>query len=295
MKTIPILCLSLSALLIMSCQKELSYSLADPGGGSNNGSGNPGSSNGDLLVKAVQVSPATNDTNTITFQWDASKRLTQYTSQGKVQGMAAAILHVITRDNSGKITRVLSKSSFPTASSDSAVYWPVYVTGTSKLAYVKAKEYGGFLGDVNDSAVYVYNAAGQVIQREIFSDLLGTMAPSAKNTFTYDANGNLLVNTQYTANFLTGSYSQPAVTTNTWGTHKSAVTLGEEAMISLDPANVSKNELLKQVTNAVQSGSTYTTTMSEQLYNSFDRPTKATLNLMPQPPGYTNKLTYFYQ
>ncbi len=294
MKTILIFCLSLSALSIMSCQKELSYTLGDPAG-SNNGNGNTGSSNGDLLVKALQISPATNDTNTITFQWDASKRLTQYTSQGKVQGIAVAILHVITRDNSGKITKILSKSAMPNASADSAVYWPAYVTGTSKLAYVKAKEYGGFLGDVNDSAVYVYNAAGQVIQREIFSDFLGTMAPTAKNTFTYDANSNLLVNTQYNADFLTGVYTQSAATTNTYGTHKAGITMGEEAMISLDPANVSKNEMVKQVTNAVQSGSTYTSTFSEQQYSSFDRPTKATINVTPQPPGYTMKLTYFYQ
>ncbi|HEU4472323.1 MAG TPA: hypothetical protein VFR58_14625 [Flavisolibacter sp.] len=205
------------------------------------------------------------------------------------------ISHVITRDNSGKITKILSKSAMPIASSDSTVYWPTYVTGTSRLAYVKATRYGGFLGDINDSAIYVYNAVGQVIQREIFSDFLGTMAATTKNTFTYDANGNLLVNTQYSTDLLTGSYSQSAVTTNTWGTHKAGVTLGEEAMISLDPVNVSKNELVKQVTNAVQSGSTYTFTASEQLYNSFDRPTKSTLNVMPQPPGFTNKITYFYQ
>jgi hypothetical protein len=212
-----------------------------------------------------------------------------------VQGTAVSILHVISRDNSGKITKIVSKSTFPSASADSAVYWPTYVTGTSKLAYVKAKQYGGFLGDINDSAVYVYNAAGQVTQREIFSDWLGSMEPTNKNTFTYDANGNLLVNTQYNADVLTGVYTQSAATTNTFGTHKAGLTLGEEAMISLDPVNLSKNEMVKQVTNAVQSGSTYTSTFSEQQYNAFDRPIKATLNVTPQPPGYTNKLTYFYQ
>jgi len=280
---------------MMSCQKEIEDTLGNPNGNNGNGSGTSGSSNGDLLVKAWQISPATNDTNIITAQWDASKRLTQYLSQGKVQGIAMTISHVISRDGSGKITKVVSKTVMPTASTDSTVYWPTYVAGTSKLDYVKATVYGGIFGDIHDSAVYVYNSAGLLTQREIFSDLFGTLEPTIKSVYTYDSNGNLLTTTQYDADIFTGAYSQSALTTNTFGTHKSSVVLGEEALISLEPANMSKNELIKSVTNAVQSGSTYTTTMSEQQYNSFDRPTKGTMNVLPQPPGYTNKLIYFYQ
>ena len=74
---------ALSLVIIMSsCQKEVDFDdPLQPNGGTPSGT-----SNGDILVKALEITIQTKDTNTLPFQWDNAKRLLQYYSLGKVNG-----------------------------------------------------------------------------------------------------------------------------------------------------------------------------------------------------------------
>lgn len=272
---------SLLTLVFVSCQKEIDW-----------GTGTSGGSDGDLLVKAHQITIATNDTNVLTFQWDASKRLLKYTSAGKVNGTLTDITHTISRLSDGKIQRIVSKSSLTAGFLDSTVYIPVYETSSTRLKYVIDTQYT-LLGPILDSCVYVYNGSGQVTSKETFSDFFGIVIPSGKETYVYDANGSITTISNYSFNGAT--YDLAATSTNTFSNHKSAVTLKEESFIILGAANASPKEVTKLVTNAVSSGTTYTNTFSAQQYNSNDRPKQASLSVMPQPPGYDMKLNYFYQ
>jgi hypothetical protein len=273
-------------LLFTSCQKELNFDSPTTTSGG-------GSSNGDLFVKALQISVSTNDTNTITMQWDAAKRLLQYKSSGRVNGVATNILYVINRDNAGKIQTIVSKSSLMGGLIDSIVYQVHYLNGSTRLSYVNGTKFST-IGNINDSSVFTYNAAGQVSSKETFSDFFGTMDPESKQDYQYDANGNVLKITDFNTDF-NGGYTQSAVTTNTFGTHKAAVILGEESYIVLGAANVSKNNLAQDVTNAVASGTTYTTVVSQQQFNSFDRPSQEIMTVNSQPTPLAHKIFYFYQ
>lgn len=268
------------ALLFASCQKEIDWGT--------NTSGN----DGDLLVKALQITPSTNDTNVITFQWDAANRVTKYTSAGKVNGIATDILYAVSRLSDGKIQKILSKSSLTVGFLDSVVYFPVYLPSSTRLNYVLDSQYT-IIGTIADSTSYQYNAAGQISSKETFTDLLGSMDPYSKETYVYDANGNVTSISNYTYNGAT--YDLSGTTTNTFSAHKSSVSLKEESFIVFGATNVSPNELTKVVTNAVVSGTTYTNTFSAQQYNSNNRPKQASLSVMPQPPGYDMKLLYYYQ
>jgi len=281
--------LSLTAILLtfifISCQKEIDWGLSGGGGG--------GSSSGDLLVKALEITTATNDTNTLTFQWDINKRLLVYKSIGKVNGIATNILHTITRSSDGKIQKIVSLSS-SSGLSDSVVYYPVYLSGSSRLAYIRDTQYT-FIGNFSDSAAITYNASGQVASKESFIDFFGLLTPTGKEAYTYDANGNITLINVLAPNG-SGGYDPSITVTYTFNSKKSAITLGEESFIVIGAANVSKNDATMVVNDATAGGGTsYTGTYSQQQYNSFNRPTSAKLSLTPQPPGYDVAVSYFYQ
>jgi YD repeat-containing protein len=267
-----------SVLFFVSCQKEIDWGLAS-------------NSFGDLLIKAVQVTPSTNDTNTITLQWNASRRLVSYKSAGKVNGAATDILYTISRQADGKITKIVSSSSLTAGFLDSTVYFPFYQAGGSALSYVIDSQYT-IIGTIMDSITYSYNGT-QIISKETFSDLFGSLVPTGKQVYTYDANGNITVVTDSIPN---GSgYDLGSTTTYTYDSHRSMITLGEETFIVLDPVNVCKNNFTKQIVTDATGGNSSTTTGSQFQFNAVDRPIKFTLSVTPQPPGYDTKLTLFYQ
>jgi len=280
MRKINLLILAFSGILLVSCQKEIDWATSSGGGGG---------TDGDLLVSALQVTVSTNDTNRLAFEWDGSKRLTQYKSFGKVSGVATDILHKITRLGDGKIARIVSKTSL-SALIDSTVYTPFY--NGAQLRYVIDTQYT-VIGNILDSIVYTYTA-GKVSAKETYSDFFGGMDISGKETYEYDASGNVTVIKTYSPDGL-GGVDLAGTTTNTYDGHKAMVTLGEESYIVLGAANVSPRNSVKQVTNAVSSGTTYTSVISNFVFNSFDRPRAASIKVTPQPPGYDLKLSFFYQ
>ncbi len=266
-------------LFFVACQKEIDW-----GAGTN--------SYGDLLVRAEQVTPSTSDTNILTLKWDASRRLIFYKSAGKVNGGATDILDSIVRKPDGKIAKIVSRSSLTAGFLDSTVYFPFYQTGNSKLDYVIDSQYT-ILGTIVDSTTYLYNGT-QVIAKETFTDFFGFLVPSGKQIITYDANGNVKTVTDSIPN-IAGGYDLGSVTTYTYDSHRSMLTLGEETFIILDPVNAGKNNFTKQVVNDVAGGNSSTTTGSQYQFNNADRPLKFNLSVTPQPPGYDLKLTMTYQ
>lgn len=274
---------------LISCQKEIDWGT----GGSGGSGGGGGSTSGDLLVKALQITPATSDTNTITFQWDTNKRLLVYNSSGKVNSIETDIHYSISRLTDGKISKIVAISSATAGVIDSIVYLPTYVTSSSKLAYVIDTEYS-IIGQIIDSASYTYNSNGMVSSKETSTEILGFTIPSSKESYTYDGNGNVITITDYTANGV-GGYDIAATQTYTYDSHKSSVTLGEESYIVIGAANISKNNGIKIVTNDVTGGQNYSGVFSQQQFNSNDRPTQSSLSVTPQPPGYDLKLLYYYQ
>ncbi|HEY0039330.1 MAG TPA: hypothetical protein VGB71_01640 [Flavisolibacter sp.] len=276
--------------LLTSCQKEISF-----GDDNNTGSGGTvpgGSADGDLMVRALQISPATNDTSILTCTWNTNKQLLTYNSNGKVQGTLIKINHNITRDATGKINTIISKTFVSGAISDSVGYR--YFYNGSKVNYILSGR-STILGSLNDSTVLTYNSSNQVISKETFSDLFGSMDPLSKEEYQYDAAGNIKVVTAYTADFFTGTYTQSGFLNYTFDTHKAAVILGEEAFSIIGAGNISKNNVTKLVTNNVTSGTTYTATVTTNNFNSHDRPIQSNFVVMPQPPGYNQKVEYYYQ
>jgi hypothetical protein len=276
----------LLCLFLFSCQKEVDFANGNGGG---NGGGTGGTSNGDLLVKALQVTTSTNDTNVITFQWDANKRLLAYNTNGKVNGVSLTLSLVITRESDGKIKKIVDNNSLYVII-DSIVHYVHYKTGTTKLDYVISINYSTLLGDLKDSSSFTYNTSGKVFSKETFAeDLLGGITKS-KSEYTYDAGGNLITLKGYDENG-SGGYDLSLTVNYTYSSHKSAVVLGDESYIAMDAENASKSDLIKEVND------NYTAIFSQQQYNSFDRPAQAHLNAAAQPPfpGFDMKVIYYYQ
>ncbi len=281
-----IICLS-------SCQKEL----VDPAGENGTGSGSGGgsnNSNGDLLVKGVSITGA--DTTIINLKWDSNKRLSQYLSTGRTNGIATNSRTDITRESNGNIKKMINSPMGAGGSFDSTVSYVYYQPGTSKLSYVKDINYAvGFT--FSDSALITYNAAGKISVKEIYFEnfITGAMMKQSKSSYTYDAQGNLITNTTLTADPNTGIYAPGFVITNSYDSHLAPASFGDEAFIvrGLSEESVSANHLIKKV----QTGSALdiTLTMSQFQFNSYNRPTAEVIAFTPVPPGYTLKVTYYYQ
>ena len=271
--------------LFFSCQKEIT---GDVKSGGNGGTG--GSSNGDLLIKGLGITTGTNDTTVSTFGYDANKRLIAYNSTGKANGTNIDLHYTITRLSDGKISRIVFKSAMQPGL-DSGVYYPHYISGTSKLSYVIDTQFTSF-GNLRDSVAYIYNSSNQITSKETFGTVFGISIPPTKATYAYDASGNLILMTIY-ASLGGGGYTQTGINNYTYNTHKSAGTFGEESFIFLGEAYVSKNDGTQGTINT--GGTIYTTTASQKQYNSFDRPTQAVTSLTPKPPGYDGKVFYYYQ
>jgi hypothetical protein len=273
------------ALAIVSCQKEITDGTPEqPGGGTG------GSSNGNRLVKLQQISTGGSDTNIITLKWDAAGRLWEYQSDGVVNTVATDILVKISRAADGKVNSIISKSTL--SMFDSSISKVYYVPGSGKLSYSTTTQYSTIFGDILDSSIYTYNGAGKLVTKESFMDFFGTMIPSTKQQYEFDGNGNVSKITDLSHDGT--SYNEEATTINTYNGHKAAVTYGEEeSFVHFGAMMTSVNYLDKQVTNAVSSGTTYTSIFSGSTYNSFDRPIKSTITTNPN--GLVGNVTYFYQ
>ena len=278
-------------LLISSCQKEFvdSTGATSTGGGSGSGS-----TNGNLLVKAVSVTGT--DTTFINLKWDSNKRLAQYLSTGKTNGIVTNSRTDIFRETNGNIKKMINSPIGGGAAFDSVVSFVYYQPGTSKLTYIKDINYvPGFT--FSDSMLITYNAAGKISVKEIYFEnfITGAMMKQSKSTYTYDTQGNLVTNTSLIADPVTGVYAPGFIITNSYDSHLAPASFGDDAFIirGLSEESVSTNHLIKKVQTG--SGINITLTMSQFQFNSSDRPTAEVIAFTPVPPGYTLTVTYYYQ
>ncbi len=263
------------ALFFASCQKEIDWGL-------NSGA------DGDLLVKSIEITQATNDSNIITLQYDGQKRLIEYRALGKVNGTTTNITHLISRQSDGKITKIVSRIAGSLI--DSTVYIPTY--DGNKLSYVLGTQYTTF-ANIEDSVKYTYNGLGFCVEIERFSDITGTMEGISKQTFVHDASGNPITEMMYIADGF-GGYDIAITTNYTYNGRKSAVTLGDESLIVFPVTTSAKNDLTEQVVNSLL-GTDLTYAITGQLYNNNNRPRQLSIKITPQPPGYDLKVVNYYQ
>jgi len=276
-------------LLISSCQKEFIDATVTPPGG-----GGGGTSNGQLLVKALSITGT--DTTTVTLTWDSNKRLTQYISMGKTNGIVTNSKTDIIRESNGNIKKMINNPMGGSAYVDSIVAFVGYQPGTSKIAYVKDINYTPFLS-FSDSIAITYNAAGKISTKESFFEnfLTGVMEKQSKSTYTYDAQGNLLTNTTLILDPVTMTYIPGFTITNSYDSHLAPASFGDDAFIvkGISEESISPNHLIKKVQTG--SGTDMMLTMSQFQFNSFNRPTAEVIAFTPVPPGYTLTVSYFYQ
>ena len=293
-----------ACLTFLSCQKEISWDIipSTGGGGTGGGSTGGGNTDGDLLVKAVAITEGTTDTNVVTLTWDANKKLTQYKSTGRTNGFDASAQYDIIRHSNGNIQKINSKPFAPFGgfAVDSIVTYTYYQSTSNKLQYAITTTYTSIM-DKKDSVVLTYNAAGYVTTKKVYSEsiITGSMDLQIEETYTYDANGNLTHSSTSMADPLTGVLSAAGTTTMSYNTHKGPSRLGEEAFLILSVENVSPNYTNTKIQSGTSGGGgtsiPITATLSNTLYNSFDRPIKGTITTTPTPPGYKIHYTYYYQ
>lgn len=278
--------LAIIILLITSCQKEYVDITAPPPGG--------GTTNGNLLVKALSITGT--DTTTVSLKWDSNKRLTQYISAGKTNGIVTDAKTDIIRESNGNITKMINSPMGGGGYIDSTVSYVYYQPGTSKITYVKNINYTAFV-NFGDSTIITYNAAGKISGKEIFFEnfITGGMEKQSKSTYTYDAQGNLVTNTTLIADPVTGAYAPGFTITNSYDSHLAAAAFGDDAFIvrGISEESVSPNHLIKKVQTG--SGIDMTLTMSQFQFNTFNRPTAEVITFTPIPPGYILTVSYFYQ
>ena len=262
-------------LLFASCQKELDWGLHQD-------------VDGDLLVKTLQITQETNDTNFITLQYDAEKRLIQYLSAGKVNGTATNISFKITRSADGKISRLVSKPGTPGV--DSIVYFPAY--DGDRISFCLDSTYTPFL-DIKDSTVLTYNSFGFCTEIEQYTDLFGTMEKMSKRSFVYDATGNPVSEKVFAPDGL-GGFELMDDVMYTYNDKKPAVKLGDESLIVFPITALANNDMTREEHDFVIAGERLVTITGQQ-YNAFNRPRQHAMTVVLPAPGYNLKLIHSYQ
>ena len=266
---------ALVSLFLVSCQKEIDWGLNQD-------------ADGDLLVKTVQITQETNDTNVITYQYDVNKHLIAYQSAGKINGIATNISYTITRSADGKITRLVSKTATPGI--DSIVYFPSY--DGDRIAYYIDSIYATFL-DAKDSTVLTYNSFGFCTEIEQFADLFGTMEKMSKRTFVYDATGNPISEKTFGPDGL-GGYELMDDAVYTYNDKKPAIKMGDEGLLVFSISSRANNDLTREEHDFVI-GAERLTTITGQQYNAFNRPRQHAMAVVLPAPGYNVKLVHSYQ
>ena len=184
----------LAAILLASCQKEVSFQSGSSGNNSGNGNGN-GNTSG-LLVKAVAVTGA--ETQTTIYTYDSQKRLETMSIKGTTGGIPVDSYHKYVRDGAGRIVKVLQKiADMQGATSDTSVTTYHYPNETTMnydyRIFVITVDMGGFSMSTIDSTVYSYTSDKMMSFHSFMSSSMmpGIIMSESKTDFSYDASGNV--------------------------------------------------------------------------------------------------------
>ena len=182
----------LVAILLASCQKEVSFQSGSNGNTGGNGNGN-GNTTG-LLVKAVAVTGA--ETQTTIYTYDSQKRLATMTIEGVSGGMPIHSYQRFERDGAGRIVKVLQKlgdvGGVPSDTAVKTIHYPDATTMNYDYSvHVMGMSMGPGLPPMQtiDSNVYHY-ASGKITSYDSYmsSSLMpGEIMMSSRYDFAYNA------------------------------------------------------------------------------------------------------------
>lgn len=273
--------LSAATVLLFSCQKERSLSSKE---------NSDTDATGTLLVKMVTNSGT--DSAVHVYSYNSSGQLIDMTTTGTDQGDVLFTQERIVRSSKGIIQKIFFKDADLIQSGiDSFIITAHYDEGlsryTSRTAII---DYGLMI--LRDSSVFTYDANGKMVTESNFSDNgAGSYHPGGKVEYTYAGN-NMATAKLYSYN--SGSYEEEFTLTCEYDTKTSPLILGNEAFL-IDYQGLggyySANNVTKQtVTYPSDPAETYTLTYT---YNSSGLPATSAAHI---PPGTTiYGSTYYYQ
>ena len=274
-----------------SCQKEITglVTVTDSTGG---GSTVPGSTNGDLLVKSYGRSGA--DSNVTTYTYNSAKKLiATYNVMSANSG--STTYYGFERDSTGLIVRrkQFTTSGLIPASPDTSVTVYHYSTGTTKQIIYSTSSIVAFGFSVDDSTVYTYNTVGKLTKTESYqsSILTGASELSSRNTFTYDASGN--VSTMVASGFLAGVPVSTITYTYTYDSKTSPETYTEAEAIAISSGPVATHnptgfQAVSTTAGTISSTNIYT-------YNTSNRPATSKQTVTQGTASTITNYTFYYQ
>lgn len=292
-------CLVLLTVSLFSCQKELPPLPSDTDTKTDTTPAvvdTPVVSQGLLLVKLVQnfkpSSGSSTQTVTTLVTWNSNKQITSYALSGTSNGTAVSATYTFTRNSGGVVTKAV-ESNFPVTNGyDSIVHTVTYQSGsTTKLKYVTSLQYASGLGyALSDSVIYTYDGNGRVSQKETYFGLLGTLIKSSRETYTYDASGNMTKQVVAAWDSNSSSYVTSSTYTFAYSSHKSMVQLGIEAFIV--PLQSLASPDYYTTYSARTESATISNDYSNTTYNSSDMPAYGTVTQTSATSSYNGSISF---
>jgi hypothetical protein len=272
-------------IFLFSCQKEIDWST------------DPVVNNGPVLYRIKSKTGATDTTQTDYF-YDANKRIIRELINGMGSGQNLNNELIITRNGSGVITKSVQKSAtLQAAGIDSVVTVYGYNPSSSQYTYSAfGLTVAGFT--VRDSAVYTYGS-GRISKDEHYLLVIGLPIPlppvlSARNTYTYSADGKNLLSVATDAATTPGGPLTPAAAqTFSMDTKTNALIVPNEAVVLGRLGLYSANNSTKAtLTNTIDPSQDFTMDITYR-YNTSNKP-DSSYNTRT-PGGAVTASKYFYQ
>lgn len=255
--------------VMAGCSKEESLETGGTGGGSTSGA---------LLTK-IQSTGA--QTATQDFTYDGNKRLVKYVSSGTFSGTSSNTTLTITRDASGRVTRIVEDIPASTGSPASSTPTTFYYQGPtdSKLKYaITLIEAPGFGFSFRDSIVFTYTGSSVSKTTHFYSiDEGASYEELLYSGFKYDARGNMIEQSLYQD---MGSGYEPLQTVTAEYDNKPApLDLNDDAFTEYGPGFlISPNNVTKFTLSSDLAGVLFTL-VSTYEYRSDGKPSKASGSL----------------
>jgi hypothetical protein len=271
----------LFVLVFVSCQKEIDWRL----GGS-----------GSQTLYRIKSTTGT-DTTQIDYSYDAAKRLIREKTAGITGGQNLDNDFIINRNSAGIIITTVQKGGALIAVNiDSVVTRYNYNTSTSQYtSSVFNLSIPGLA--VTDSAVYVYDASGRIIEDKHYLTIGGLPIPlppvlALKNRYTYSGS-NLTILSQDAANTPGGPLSPVSSQAFTYDVKTNPLIIGNEGVLLVRTGLYNANNVTKAVVaNVINPTQDFTMDYTYK-YNSYSKPDSS---YGTRTPGGTMTATkYFYQ
>lgn len=276
--------LTVITLTVLSCQKEIDW-----------GTGN----SADQALYRVKSKTGTTDTTQVDYFFDANKKLVRELTNGIGNGQDLNNDLVIVRNSSGVITKTIQKAATLLAAGiDSVVTIYNYNSATSRYtSSVFTITIAGF--GVADSAVYTYNVNAMIAKDEHYLSVVGLPIPlpptlSARNTYTYSADGKNLLSVATDAATNPGDPLSPATAqTFTFDVKKNPlIILNEAILLGRTGLYSACNPTKAALTNTIDPTQDFTMDYTYK-YNSANKPDSSYGT--KTPGGDITATKYFYQ